>query len=397
MASVLIVGAGPAGTAAALGLAGRGHDVTVVDRAHFPRDKACGDGLTPAALSELAALGVDAEALGGHRVEGLRLVGGRTVRELPWPRRAGLPGWGLVVPRRRFDAHLVDECRRRGVEVIEGVVARPVPRTDRLEVELDGARLRPRYVVIADGASSRFGRAAGTRRDREFPLGSALRAYYRSARSADPFLECRLGVDDGGGRTVPGYGWVFPMGDGTVNVGVIALTTAGRWRGVKTPAILDRFVAAVAGDWRLDPRPLGRPRGGILPAGLGVTPLVGSNWLVAGDAAGAVDPFTGEGISAALASGRLAGAVVDAALRTDDPSELFRYPGMLEDRFGSRFRLGRAFAAALGRRWFTAVGFRLVPRAGPVTRWLFETSLVPPAEPGGPSGLVSRWADRRYR
>ena len=194
MASVLIVGAGPAGAAAALTLATAGHEVTLVDRARFPRDKACGDGLTPAALAELSTLEVDVDRLGGHPVEGIRLVAGRVVRELPWPHIDGLPAAGLVVPRRRFDFHLVDECRRRGVQVIEGVTARPVPQPGGLEVELSGVRARPRYVVVADGASSPFGRALGTRRDRAFPLGVALRAYHDSRRSTDPFLEFRLDV-----------------------------------------------------------------------------------------------------------------------------------------------------------------------------------------------------------
>lgn len=399
MVSVLIVGAGPAGTAAALTLTGAGHqDVIVVDRARFPRDKACGDGLTPTALTELTRLDVDPGGLGGHRVEGLRIVRGKAVRELGWPGPAGRFTGGRVVPRLRFDAHLVDECRRRGAEVWEGAAARPVPVGGRVEVEVAGNRLRPRYVIVADGASSPFGRGAGTRRDRTFPLGAALRAYYDSGRSTDPFLECRFGITDGDGHTLPGYGWVFPVGDGTVNAGVIALTTAGRWRGVKTPPVLERFITDIADEWRLDRRPRYRPRGGILPAGLGVRPQAGVNWVAVGDAAGSVNPFTGEGISYALASGRMAGEAVDQALRRGDPSWLRRYPARVEERFGSHFRLGRAFVGGLLHPRFAAAGFWLVPRVGAVTRWLFEVSLGVPAGWGRPGyRVLAAWAGRHYR
>ncbi len=396
MTDVVVVGAGPAGTAATLALLAAGHEVILVDRSRFPRDKACGDGLTPSALGELERLGVDPAVFGGHRVDGLRLVHRGRFQEMPWPGRADEQVTGLVIPRLRFDAGLVEEARRRGARVLEGVAARPVWRSRRLAVEVAGEQYAPRFVVVADGASSPFGRAAGLARDRRSPLGMAIRAYHRSGRSSDRFLECRLGLTDEAGRTVPGYGWVFPLGDGTVNLGVISLTTAGRWRGVKTPPLLRRFVADVAVEWDLDPDPQERPRGGILPAALGIEPKVGPNWVVVGDAGGAVNPFTGEGIAAALLSGRLAAAAIDEAVRTDDPSRLGAFPAELESRLGDHYRVGRGFVSALRGPWVDAAA-ALVVRSAALSRWLFELTLGPPVR-GGLGRVVYRalvWVARR--
>ncbi len=399
MSTVLVVGAGPAGSAAGIVLADAGYDVTIVDRSRFPRDKACGDGLTPAALAELERIGAEETTSDGHPVDGLRLVHRGRSQEMRWPHRPGVPRRGVVVPRFRLDAGLVAEARRRGVEVVEGVAARPVWRDGRLAVDVGGELRTPRYVVIADGASSPFGRAAGTVRDRRFPLGVAVRAYHVSSRSGDRFLECRLGLTDDDGRPVPGYGWVFPVGDGTANVGVIALTTAGRWRGVKTMPLYRRFVLSVADDWGLRPEPRERPRGGILPAALGITPEAGPNWLAVGDAGGTVNPFTGEGIAAALGSGRLAAETIDAALRHGDPSLLRRYPSLLEERFGDHYRVGRIFVSALRRPWLHRAAPAVVG-SGPVARWLFELTLGPPVNGRVGRGiyrLLVAAAGRRFR
>src|SRR6202000_1838879 len=119
----------------------------------------------------------------------------------------------------------------------------------------DGAtrEVRARYVVIADGANSRFGRALGTQRQRDLPMGMALRGYYTSPRHDEDMIESHLDIRDANGEVVPGYGWVFPLGDGRVNVGVGLLSTDKRWKGVNTSTLMDHFVAWAPKEGGLSP------------------------------------------------------------------------------------------------------------------------------------------------
>ena len=183
--------------------------------------------------------------------------------------------------------------------------------------------VRARYVVVADGANSRFGRALGTSRDRSQPMGMALRGYYTSPGHDRPFIESHLDIRDGEGSVVPGYGWIFPLGDGRVNVGVGLLSTDRRWKGVNTATLMDHFVAWAPKEWELSPPPaLGPATGGKLPMGLAVGPRVGATTLVVGDAAGTINPFNGEGISYGYETGRLAAASLGEALSGDGVAAL---------------------------------------------------------------------------
>ncbi len=351
MLDALVVGGGPAGCAAAYWLARAGRRVVLAERKRYPREKVCGDGLTPRAIAELAGMGFDFAAAGLHRVRGLRLAAADRARLVPWPSQPGLPDWGAVVRRADLDRQLAGLAAAAGVDVREGVTAAPLlegRRVAAVTLTTDGGveRLLPRLVIVADGALSRFGRQLGVARDRRRPVGLAARGYYRSARSRDAFLDVDLRVRDAAGRIVPGYGWVFPMGDGTVNLGAISLRSAGRWKGVNTSALLDGFAAAMGPVWDLDPEPLARPRGGMLAMGLASGPVAGPNWLVAGDAAGTINPATGEGISYALVTGRMAAGFAGAALATGDPGQLAGYRPALRDRFGGYYRGARAFMAA---------------------------------------------------
>ena len=355
---LLIVGAGPAGAAAAYWAAKRGLEVLAVDKQHFPRDKTCGDGLTPRAVKELSDMGLDGAFAGWHRHKGLRVRAHGAVLELPWPSHPVYPDYGFVVRRRDLDGLVAERARSAGAVVRHGVEAvKPLWRGDG---KLAGAVLRDkttgeteqvkaRYVIVADGANSRFGRALGTKRDRGLAQGMAIRTYYASPAHDDPWIESALDITDRQGNTLPGYGWVFPLGDGKVNVGIGLLSTFRDYKSVNTSWLMEEWAHALPDFWGVDPAsPEIAPVGGRLPMGGSVQPKAGANWLVAGDAAGTVNPFNGEGIDYAYETGRAAADIIASALARNDPGILSEYPRWLETAYGLYFRVGHLFAKAIG-------------------------------------------------
>jgi geranylgeranyl reductase family protein len=384
----LVVGGGPGGAAAAFWLARAGHRVLLVEKGRYPRPKTCGDGLTPRAVYELQALGFDFARAGVHRCGGLRSHAGGITLELAWPQHPVYPNWGAVVRRADLDGPVASLAAAQGATLLTGTEARPMLEEGRIagvalhhagEVEV----VRPALVVVADGALSRFGRALGARRNHALPFGLGARAYYSSPRSADPFLDSYLDLHDAVGRVVPGYGWVFPLGDGTVNAGVGVVSTFHRWHAVNTRELMGALLATAPPSWRLGPDTAQGPvAGGMLPMGLSVGPVVGPNWVLAGDAAGAVNPFNGEGVAYALETGRLAAAQAHRALAEGDLGLLQAYRRDLDDRFGLYYRTGRVFVRALGRpgvmRALTRVGFR----SRSLMEWTLRvmSNLLDPAE-----------------
>ena len=184
---VLVIGGGPSGAACAYWLAEAGHEVVLVERKHYPREKTCGDGLTPRSVRQLEDMGLASELSHHHRFEGLRSMAfGRTL-ELRWPEHPDFPSYGYVITRADLD-HLVAKRAekagavvRQGTEAVTPLVERGLVRGAVLHDKDAGAppeEFRARYVVVADGANSRFGRALGTSRDRAYPLGMAIRGYY---------------------------------------------------------------------------------------------------------------------------------------------------------------------------------------------------------------------------
>src|SRR5205814_2296493 len=221
--------------------------------------------------------------------------------------------------------------------------------------------VRARYVIVADGANSRFGRALGTARNRTYPLGMAIRGYFTSPHHDDPWIESHLDIRDRAGNHLPGYGWIFPVGDGTVNVGVGLLSTFKGWKSVNTTHLMDAFCATAPARWGISPETaVGAPTGGRLPTGGSVLPRVGPTYLVVGDAAGSVNPFNGEGISLAYETGRLAADAVDLALQTGDRLALDTYAQRLDEVYGLYFKVARTFVRAIGNpavmRELTRVG-----------------------------------------
>jgi menaquinone-9 beta-reductase len=356
-ADVLVVGGGAAGAACAYWLAAAGHDVTVLERRTYPRDKTCGDALTPRAVKELADMGLGPELVAGHRIVGVRATGlGRQV-ELPWPAHPVYPPHGFVVRRRQLDELVARHARLAGARVLDGHEA-VAPIVERGFVrgamvlprgETTPREVRARYVVVADGANSRFGRALGSFRTRGWPYGTAIRSYWASPHHDDAWIEAAFDVKDRAGNRMPGYGWVFPVGDGTVNVGVGLLSTYRDFKSVNTSHLLETFADAQRDRWGIDPtEPTQKAASGRVPMGGSVGPKAGPTHLVIGDAAGAVNPFNGDGIDYAYETGRLAAGVLHEALAGNDAA-LLRYPALLDREYGLYFKVGRLFARLIGR------------------------------------------------
>jgi geranylgeranyl reductase family protein len=372
MHDVLVVGGGPAGAATAYWLAEAGHDVVVVERKTFPRDKTCGDGLTPRAVKQLADMGLeDAIARDHHRFDGLRAVAHGITLELAWPEHPVYPSHGYVVRRRDLDQLVADHAVKSGAtlqtgtEAIGPVLERGLVAGAHVKRKETGAieELRARYVVVADGSNSRFGRALGTTRNKAYPQGMAIRGYYESPMHDDPWIESCLDLRDRNGNSLPGYGWIFPVGDGTINVGMGLLSTFRDWKAVNTSRLMDEWAATAPERWGItEAGRVGEPTGGRLPMGASIGPRVGPTWLVVGDAAGSVNPFNGEGIDYAYETGRLAADVLDEALSTGSGLALQRYETTLVEEFGLYFKVARLFAQVIGQpalmRELTRVGMR---------------------------------------
>jgi geranylgeranyl reductase family protein len=355
---VLVVGGGPAGAACAYWLAEAGHDVLLLEKKHYPREKTCGDGLTPRSVRQLHDIGLADELAGFHRFEGLRSIAfGRTL-ELKWPVHPDYPGFGYVITRKDLDHLVAERAVKAGAvlwqdaeavaPVLDGGLLRgaTVKRKDTGATE----EVRARYVVVADGANSRFGRAIGTSRERAFPLGMAIRGYFESPRHDEPWIESHLDIRDKAGNVLPGYGWIFPVGDGRVNVGIGLLSTFHQWKAVNTSQLMESFVDYAPKSWGISPETsCGAPTGGKLPMALSVTPHAGPTYLVVGDAGGSVNPFNGEGIAYAYETGRMAAETLGVALRTGDGRALQDYDRRIHDEYALYFKVARAFVRIIGR------------------------------------------------
>ncbi|MFM7872166.1 MAG: geranylgeranyl reductase family protein [Actinomycetota bacterium] len=378
---VLVIGAGPAGAAAAYWLARNGLDVVMVDKKSFPREKTCGDGLTPRAVKQLDDMGLGEELKQFHRYEGLRATAHGKALELQWPTHPIYPQHGYVVRRRELDTMVVRNSVAAGATLLEGhealspVSERGFVRGATVQVKQPGSDqpitkdLTARYVIVADGANSRFGWALGTYRTKEWPYGTAIRTYWETPRHAEPWIESALDVKDRQGNPLPGYGWIFPVGDGTVNIGVGLLSTFRDFKSVNTTHLLGEYAHMVADRWEIDPdNPTDKATSGRIPMGGSVGPKSGPTYLVIGDAAGSVNPFNGEGIDYAYETARMAAQVLTEAIRNNDPTALQRYQSMLDDEYGQYFKVARLFARIIGR---PAI-MRELSRVGIQSRTLME-------------------------
>ncbi|MER7667087.1 geranylgeranyl reductase family protein [Kitasatospora sp. NPDC096128] len=365
-ADVIVVGAGPAGSTAAYHLARTGLDVLLLEKSAFPREKVCGDGLTPRTVKQLVDMGIDvSEEAGWLHNKGLRLISGHRSLEFDWPELSAFPGHGLVRRRADFDELLARKAAAAGARLIERAnVAGPLTDersgritgvTARLGEERRPVEYRAPIVVAADGNSTRLSVAMKRYRRTDRAMGVAYRTYFTTPRHEDRYLEAWLDLrhpDDPAHRLLPGYAWVFGMGDGTANVGLGVLDTAKTdldWRD-----LLRRWCADLPPGYGYHPDAVTEPiRGSALPMGLNRQPHYADGLLLIGDAGGTVSPGTGEGIAYAMESGRHAAeTVVQAhARRTDRGRELAlrAYPQKLRSAYAGYFALGRLAADLLGR------------------------------------------------
>lgn len=352
---VAVVGGGPSGAAVAHYLATKGHNVLVVERKEFPREKTCGDGLTPRAVKQLQVMGLGDEISEWTSVRGLRIHGTDTSMDLPFPELNDWPNYGLVKPRKDLDTIVLSHAEQAGAKVlfhtqaIEPVFDRGVCRGLIAKRDGDTEEIQAHFVICAEGAATKFGRSLGRQRNEAYPMGLAIRQYFRSPMASSGWFEAFLNVRSLDDDAIPAYGWVFPVGDGTVNAGVGLLSTYGRWRDVNLQRLQNDFIAGLPKDWEINEATVcSKPRAGRLFMGGSVYPAQGPGFLMTGDAAGFVNPCNGEGIAYAYETGRIAGRHIDEALRDGSSPILSAYTRELEDTYGAYYRLGRRFVKAIG-------------------------------------------------
>jgi len=363
-ADVIVVGAGPSGATTAFYLAQSGLDVLLLEKSRFPREKVCGDGLTPRAVKTLVGMGISVtEQDGWVRNKGLRVIGAGKRLELPWPELASYPGFGLVRTRHDLDETLARRAQQAGARLHEGVTVTAPVRSERtgritgvVAKAADGGEdrtYRARVVVAADGNSSRLSVAMGLPKRDDRPLGVAVRTYYRTHRHDDDYLESWLDLWDGD-RLLPGYGWIFGMGDGTSNVGLGLLNTSAAFGHTDYHALLRKWLKGMPAEWGFTEENRTQPiRGAALPMGFNRTPHYHQGLLLVGDAGGMVNPFNGEGIAYAMESGEILARTIVQALarsrRAETERVLAGYPDALSQAYGGYYALGRTFVKLIGK------------------------------------------------
>ena len=383
---IVIIGGGPAGASAAITAARAGLSVTLCEKAPYGRDKVCGDGLTPRAIAALNDLRINHSV--AHRIDGLRMIAGKKERELSWPSTTRFPNHGAVWPRQKFDTHLIDVAIASGADVRFNSEALPLIEDGRVVgVTVGGENIRASLTILAAGAQGQAAKMLGAERDPNEPFGLAIRAYAPTPRHAERHLEACLSLRDEHGTAVPGYGWMFPAGDGTVNIGVGALSTMKGFKKLNLNTLLDQYAALVRESWTLGDY-VEKPRAWRLP--MSCTRRHGPGWVAVGDAAGFVNPMNGEGIDYGLESGMLA---VEKFI--EDPTTApVVYDREVGERFDAFLRTGRRFSFLIGHPWLLRPGLRIAvgtQSAADITLAVMG-NLIDSTTPGA-AGRVMRLAD----
>ncbi len=403
---VLVVGAGPAGSSAAAWSARAGRDTVLVDAAVFPRDKTCGDGLTPRAIAELARLGLEDWLLAHTVNQGLRAHGFGQTLLLPWPgpgaNGTGLPAYGSAVARTELDDHLRSTAIKSGATAIDGVRAVDVRRAGAAVAAVIFERTGPDGVerfeiacnrlVVADGVRSGLGKVLGREWHRDTVYGVAGRSYVDSGMSDDPWISSHLELRGESNEILSGYGWIFPLGDGSVNLGVGTLATAKRPADLAIRPLMKHYAEQRREDFQLS-GDLRMPTSALLPMGGAVSNVAGPNWALIGDAAACVNPLNGEGIDYGLETGRL---IVDVLMASPEGDLSVVWPALLREHYGEAFSIARRLA-----------GIVTVPNAlralGPIgmrSDWMMTLALrwmgnLVTEEDRDRSARIWRWAGRR--
>jgi menaquinone-9 beta-reductase len=376
-ADVIVVGAGPGGAAAARYLATEGFDVIALEKAHYPREKVCGDGLTPRAVKELQLIGLPTPRDEGWIPnQGLRMVGGGHRLEFPWHHLDSFPQYGLSLPRAQFDHRLANHARAAGADIREGwhvdaalrdeskdgfggggrVVGVTARQTDEKGRKIgEPVEYRAPLVIAADGVSARIALGLGIERKKNRPMGVAVRTYFETDRHAEEWMEGHLEIWDGergSSKLLPGYGWIFPLGDGTANVGLGTLSAKGTPPKLDHKALLKDWLDHSAKDWNFGAQ-VGEIKGAAIPMAFNRQPHYVPGMMLVGDSGGMVNPFNGEGIAYAMQAARRAteAAVAwrDATDAMDQERALASYARMMKDDLGGYYTLGRVFAALIER------------------------------------------------
>lgn len=412
---VVVIGGGPAGAAAAIYAARAGWDVIMVDQATFPRDKTCGDGLTPRAMAKLRELGILDGVNPGYRNRGLQLHGFGGSVTAAWP-DGHFGATGTAWPRRDLDHYLLQQAAAAGARVwtgysgadvvvkhnaIDTITVRRVggqqsaplgsqqPTNDQ-QPSASEVTLRPRWTIVADGVRSTFGKKLGREWHRSEVYGIAARSYCSSPYSAEPWMHSHVELIDEAGTVQPGYGWIFPLGDGTVNLGCGALSTSKRPAAINTKKLLEFYASQQQAAWKL-----GKPQdiaSALLPMGGAVSNVAGKNWMLIGDAAACVNPLNGEGIdygleTAELAIGLLgagsggagahptpaAGCDLEGKTQFTSLDLTLVWPEVLRAHFGEAFMWARTAARLLTYPQFLPV-FGPLGLRGPAARYLMPAA-----------------------
>ena len=363
-ADVIVVGGGPGGAATAYYLARAGVDVAVLEKATFPRDKICGDGLTPSALAEVFLMGIDTS--GYVRNQGLHVLGGGNDLYFDWPSGKTQPSFGSARTRKQFDHDLINRATAAGARLYEGLNVYGAIQSETGRVV--GVRARAgrgaqareitatgKLVVDAGGVAARLATSLGIQRRADRPMGVAARTYFRSPRADETWMESHLELwsgKPGESELLPGYGWIFPVGGGLVNVGLGSVASDATSAQLPYRKVFAEWTKHLPAEWGFTPEnQVGPLRSAALPMSFNRKPHYTNGLALVGDAGGMVSPFNGEGIAPAMKSGRLLANAAIGALQRPTESAFDRamtvYPEELAHEYGGYYQLGRVFVALI--------------------------------------------------
>lgn len=354
---VLISGAGPSGTSCALSLEKTGLRVCLADKAVFPRDKICGDALSPDVINQLRLLSTEKLSLtrafgqttkrtgthgisfvspGGHRLDVPVSVSHRAADELAAP--------GYIMARQHFDHFLLKQVESQSnIHIRQGTEIQDVRRTGKgFTLQSGRGELTTRMLVVAEGAQSRLARQLSEVKVEHHHYCAGLRQYWEGVTfpTTRPYIELHFLRD-----VLPGYFWIFPMPNGRANVGLGMLSSAVRKNKINLRSLIEKIIREHPGvaPRFAKARPLETPKGWGLPIGSKRRELSGDSFMLCGDAASLIDPFTGEGIGNAIRSGRVAADMIQSAFGSGDYSakNMKSYDKEIYRRMGKELALSR--------------------------------------------------------
>jgi geranylgeranyl reductase family protein len=359
---VAIVGAGPAGTTCALHLAGKGIKCILIDKAVFPRDKICGDAISGNAVYELEKLGTDfpnyfSAFENKIPTAGIKFIApsGKSLYLKMKKTRKGFTHAGYVASRFDYDQFLFSHAGKEPlIRILQGVHIHEVkstPQFIRLISKGDAYIINAQLVIGADGAHSVLAKLTGREMDKKHYSGG-LRQYWENVDGFDEGNPIELHFYK---NTLPGYFWIFPMEKNKANVGIGIKSDVISKKRINLKQIMDDLIQhhpLVAPRFK-NAKPLEEPKGFGLPLGSKKNPLSGNRFILLGDAASLIDPFTGEGIGNAMISGRIAATHVEQCLKENKFDAAFnrQYDEAVYKKLGSELNTSYRLQKMLGKRW----------------------------------------------